>query len=54
MSTAAETEEQRLLAACKSGDLATVRDIVEGKLLDANTVIDQSHANWTPLHHASQ
>ena len=52
MSTA-ETEKQRLLAACKSGDLATVRDIVEAKLLDVNTVIDQNYANWTPLHHAS-
>ena len=42
--------EKQLLQACREGSLQLVRQLVEEKEIDVNTVLDWS--GWTPLHHA--
>ena len=43
-----------LLDACKSGDLQTVRTLVESENIDPNKVTDASWTRSTPLHYASK
>ena len=43
-------EEQQLIAACKSGDLESLRILIESKSMNVNTVTDDG--GMTPLHHA--
>ena len=53
-------QEKRLLEACKRGELQTIRELVESKIVDPSRVIDRSgrlYRGWsvygrTPLHYA--
>ena len=44
------------MQACREGSLQLVRQLVEEKEIDVNTVLDSSfgYQGWTPLHHASR
>ena len=43
-------EEQQLIAACKSGDIESLRILIDSKPMNVNTVTDDE--GMTPLHHA--
>ena len=43
-------EEQQLIAACESGDIESLRKLIENKPMNVNTVTDAD--GMTPLHHA--
>ena len=55
-------EEQRFLEACERGELQTIRELVESKVVDpSKTIVDRrafhQHRGfyvegWTPLHYA--
>ena len=42
------------MQACRDGSLQFVRQLVEEKEIDVNTVLDSrsGYRGWTPLHHA--
>ena len=53
-------QEKRLLEACERGELQTIRELVESKIVDPSNVVDRSGRlycgyfvnGWTPLHWA--
>ena len=55
-------EEQRFLEACERGELQTIRELVESKIVDpSKTIVDRrpyhrhrgfNVEGWTPLHWA--
>ena len=56
------TIEEKLLDACRQGNLQLVREIVEGKAVNVNKVRETRRNHfcqiwltdgWTPLHYAS-
>ena len=54
------SQERELLKVCERGELQTIRELVENKVVDPSRVIDQSGRycrgwpvnGWTPLHFA--